>query len=270
MQKISSYLYSNRILAIEDLSPFSVEFKIMYARTIKLYKGIRNVVEFDIRNADQKRIDLDPYSIKCTIMDENSTEIITKTVSKISNTTGLARVSIEPGDIEYLKPQFLKYSLYRETDGIKLPFYIDSSFNVIGKIDLLDGAVPKISAPKVIDTFIYTENDVNPNIIVRTYTSDAVEINPRNDVNEFHTINVEFRNSGLNANIYVQITDDVVISTATDWTNLETFVLSDTTERVFKVYSEIEDYSNNVNWLRIKYEPINDSTGKFDKILVSA
>ena len=270
MQKISSYLYSNRILAIEDLSPFSVEFKIMYARTIKLYKGIRNIVEFDIRNADQKRINLTSYTLRCTIMDENSTEIITKPVSKISNTTGLAQFIIEPGDIDYLQPQFLKYSLYRETIEGKIPFYIDSSFNVIGKIDLLEGAVPKISAPKIIDTFIYTENDINPNTIIRTYTSDAVEVNPRNDIDDTHSINLEFRNLALEANITVQITDDVVVSTATTWTDLETFILTDTTERVFKVYSEIEDYSNNINWLRVKYEPINESTGKFDKILVSA
>jgi hypothetical protein len=270
MQKISSYLYSNRILAIEDLSPFPVEYKIMYARTIKLYKGIRNVVEFDIRNADQKRLDLSAYNIKCVIMDQNSTEIITKSVSRISNTTGLAQAIIEPGDIEYLKPQFLKYSLYRETDGVKLPFYIDSSFNVIGKIDLLDGAVPKISAPKIIDTFIYMENDVYPNDFTRTYTSDSVEVNPRNDINDTHSISLEFRNSGLEATVTVQITDDVVVSTATTWTDLETFVIESTTERVFKVYSEIEDYSNNVNWLRITYEPIDESTGKFDKILVSA
>lgn len=270
MQKISTYLYSNRILAIEDLSPFSVEFKIMYARTIKLYKGLRNVVEFDIRNADQKRVDLTNYNIKCVIMDQNSTEIVTKTVSRVSNTTGLAHVSIEPGDIEYLKPQFLKYTLYRETDGIKLPFYIDSSFSVIGKIDLLDGAVPKISAPMIIDTFIYTENDIDPNNILKTYISDSVEINPKNDIDENHAIHLEFRNLALEATVTVQITDDVVISTATTWTDLETFIITATTERVLKVYSEIEDYSNNVNWLRIKYEPIDESTGKFDKILVSA
>ena len=270
MQKISSYLYSNRILAIEDLSPFSVEYKIMYARTIKLYKGLRNVVEFDIRNADQKRIDLTAYNIKCVIMDQNSTEVLTKSVSRISNTTGLAQVIIEAGDIDYIKPQFLKYSLYREIDGVKLPFYIDSSFSVIGKVDLLDGAVPSVAAPQIIDTFIYTENDVNPNTIVRTYVSDSVQVNPTNDINDTHSISLEFRNLSLEATVKVQITDDVVVSTATTWTDLETFVINDTTERVFKVYSEIDDYSNNVNWLRIQYEPIDNSTRNFDKILVTA
>jgi len=269
MQKISCYLYSNRILAIEDLSPFPVEYEIMYARTIKLYKGMRNIVEFDIRNADQKRLDLTSYDIKCVIMDQNSKEITTKTVNKISNTTGLAQVLIEASDIEYIKPQFLKFSLYREVDGTKLPFYIDSSFNVIGKIDLLDGAIPKVLAPAVIDTFIYTEIDSVPNSYVRTYRSDAVEINPLNDINDTSSINLEFRNLGLDAEVTVQITDDVVVSTGTDWIDLETFNIANTTERVFKVYNEIEDYSNNVNWLRIVYEPIDNNTGKFDKILVT-
>jgi hypothetical protein len=58
MQKIQSYLYPNRIILLADLAGFTVENTIVYAKTVKIYKGVDNVIQFDIQNADQKRLDL--------------------------------------------------------------------------------------------------------------------------------------------------------------------------------------------------------------------
>ena len=70
MQKVQSYLYPNRIILLADVAGFTVENKVVYARTIKIYQGVDNVVEFDIQNADQKRIDLTTLSnIEVNVMD---------------------------------------------------------------------------------------------------------------------------------------------------------------------------------------------------------
>lgn len=70
MQKIQSYLYPNRVILLADLAGFTVENTIVYARTIKIYNGIDNVIEFDIQNADQKRIDLSTLgNIEMNVMD---------------------------------------------------------------------------------------------------------------------------------------------------------------------------------------------------------
>ena len=62
MQKISSYLYPNRIEVIANvaLDPDTcpVEWKIVYQKPIKIYKGVDNVIELEVKNSDQKRIDL--------------------------------------------------------------------------------------------------------------------------------------------------------------------------------------------------------------------
>ena len=58
MQKIQSYLYPNRIILLADLAGSTVENTIVYAKTVKIYNGIDNTIQFDIQNADQKRIDL--------------------------------------------------------------------------------------------------------------------------------------------------------------------------------------------------------------------
>jgi len=53
MQKISSYLYSNRIQLMADVivldSAYPVEWKIVYQRPIKIYKGVDNVIELDVK-----------------------------------------------------------------------------------------------------------------------------------------------------------------------------------------------------------------------------
>lgn len=268
MQKISSYLYSNRISVVADLASYPVEWKPVYQRTIKIYKGMKNTVEFDIRNADQKRINISTYNIKCLIMDVNNQEVLTVDVNAVPNTTGLATMTIHAGDIAYLAPQFLKYTLYILDQEEKTPLYGDSQFGIGGVIDLKAGAMPETPDPQIIDKFIYLVDDRVPGNYIYTYLSDAVEVNPRNDINENHSIKLEFWPDTFNAEVTVQITNDVVVSTATQWEDLETFSIADTTDRVSKIYNEITDYSNNIGWLRIKYIPDTGNTGKIDKVLV--
>jgi hypothetical protein len=70
MQKIQSYLYPNRVILLADVAGFTVENKVVYARNVKIYQGVDNVIEFDVQNADQKRIDLTTLSdIEMNIMD---------------------------------------------------------------------------------------------------------------------------------------------------------------------------------------------------------
>jgi hypothetical protein len=72
MQKIQSYLYPNRIIVTADLAGFTTEYKNVYQRTVKIYQGVDNVIEFDIKNADQKRVDLTTLSnLQMNVMDQS-------------------------------------------------------------------------------------------------------------------------------------------------------------------------------------------------------
>ena len=44
MQKLSSYLYPNRIELLADLAGFSVEYTNVYQRNVKIYNGIDNKI----------------------------------------------------------------------------------------------------------------------------------------------------------------------------------------------------------------------------------
>lgn len=155
MQKISSYLYPNRIVLLADLAGFNVEFTNVYQRNVKIYNGIDNTIEFDIKNADQKRIDLTTLSqIQLTIMDASGYELpaspyaVTPTSLK-----GIASVTIPKQDLEILDNQFLKYSVSAIKDGNEVILYTDARFSAVGTMDLVGDAKPKTRPEKIYNTF---------------------------------------------------------------------------------------------------------------------
>lgn len=155
MQKISTYLYPNRIQLLADLAGFTVEYTNVYQRIVKIYNGIDNTIEFDIKNADQKRIDLGTLSnIELNVMDAsgqglpNSPYTVTPTSLK-----GIATVTIPQEDLVDLSDQFFKYSVSASKDGKDVLLYADSRFGAIGTIELVGNAMPVFRDDRVYRSF---------------------------------------------------------------------------------------------------------------------
>lgn len=156
MQKISSYLYPNRIEVLTDMAGFNVEYTNVYQRNVKIYNGIDNTIEFDIKNADQKRIDLATISlIQMNVMDASGNELPNSpyTVTPNLATRGIASVLIPAGDLVDLDPQYLRYSLTGIKDSSDILFYCDSRFGAVGTIELVGSAMPITRKDRVYDTF---------------------------------------------------------------------------------------------------------------------
>lgn len=160
MQKISQYLYSNRIELLADLATFNVEFTNVYQRPIKIYKGVDNALEFDIKNADQKRIDLinSPAidNIKLNVIDASGYEVGVYDITPASATKGIATATIPSVDLEDFTPQFLKYSVTCDKGTDEILLYGDTRFGAVGTLELVGdakGIVKADLAPRVYDTF---------------------------------------------------------------------------------------------------------------------
>jgi hypothetical protein len=115
---------------------------------------------------------------------------------------------------------------------------------------------------KIIKTFIY-EIDVNdPTWQTRNYYSESIEINPVNDGVGSGEVELTFSFSSLAAPITVQTTTGDIVSTATNWTSVETFNVTTATTTVTKTYTIDPD----TNWLRISYTAQANTTGTIDKV----
>jgi hypothetical protein len=154
MQKVQSYLYPNRVILIANLAGFTVENTIVYAKTVKIYKGIDNVIQFDIQNADQKRLDVvtDPLigNIRVNVMDGVGNAIpgspfeVTPLLIK-----GIVEVTIPATNLIDINHQFLKYSVTAtDLNDRTIPLYTDSRFSAVGKIEVVESAVPVTEKPE--------------------------------------------------------------------------------------------------------------------------
>jgi hypothetical protein len=266
MQKISSYLYSNRIAINLDLASSPVEWRIVYQRKVKIYKGFDNVIELDIKNSDQKRINVSNKTLKCVLMDTLGQEIYTASVVH-SATPGLATFTIPATALAIINPQFLRYTVYvLNLDTTKSPIYGDTQFGVTGMIDYIGDALPQALLPQVLSNFKPLHDTATS---VQTFYSDAVEINPPNDITATPVLTLEFKSNALAAEVKVQLTKDPVVSMATVWTTLETFTITTSTSTLSKTYDGEAGFDKEAGWLRVTYVRATNNTGKFDKVLVS-
>jgi hypothetical protein len=144
MQKIQVYLYPNRITLLTNLDNnlAKTEWRIVYQRQVKIYKGIDNIIEIEVKNNDQKRVEIGNSSIKLVLMDQSHNALNTYTAQSLEDSTqvGLARITIPSTDLNALDPQFLKFAVYQDQlIGPNILTYTDSNFGAIGVMELLNG-----------------------------------------------------------------------------------------------------------------------------------
>ena len=210
MQKIQSYLYPNRIIVTADLAGFTTEYKNVYQRTVKIYQGVDNVIEFDIKNADQKRVDLTTLSdLQMNVMDQSGNALPNSpyTVTPNSPLVGISTATIPADDLTDLDHQFFNYSLTAVKDTATIPLYVDSRFGAVGRIEFITNAVPQVKKAKIWDRFSgeinYLGNVIEHTSVVATKSYEAVPTTTMSFV--AHVTN-------FIGKIYVEGTEDSTIS----------------------------------------------------------
>ena len=264
MQKISTYLYPNRIQLLADLAGFTVEYTNVYQKTVKLFKGISNTIELDVKNADQKRIDLTGLTIKFNLMDTEGNQILLKTATALDQTTlkGLAKVTIPATDLANLKHNFFKYSVYTEAeDGTQTLLYGDTRFGAKGTAEVVGDAMPAPQPDRVTTTF-NPLSDVDGTIV---WTSQPLSVQPNSAVvNGVTTIGIYC--TGLNGTVEVQASLDPSITNSTLWTTIDTISVNSNDTIINQTYTGM------FCWFRLVYT--NGSTtyapvaGTVDKLIV--
>ena len=275
MQKLSSYLYPNRINVVADLSLYPVRWNIVYQNRVKIYQGVDNVLTLDVKNADQKRIDISSMDIRMSIFDVTGKNIFddllttdTYITAEPGEIQGLATVNISADMLTNITPQFLTFSLYRvNEDDSKTILYADTQFGAKGNMELVGSALSVATPPRYITVFNPITNSLPP--YITTYYSDAVEARmPNQTISEtLASISLEFSLSGLAGDITVEYTEHDVISSLVTWQALETFSVASSTAALTKTY-DYPDYNRTVAWIRVSYLRATNNTGKIDNIVI--
>lgn len=220
MQFTPRYLVNNRINIIANVAGFVTEYRPVYQRQLQVYKGIDNVLQFRLLNADQKPIDVSAYTPKFVAFDENRNLLIERNCTLVPGDDsaairGLFTVSITENDLLNVKDQFLHYNIYLvDTNGAKSLTYADSHFGNDSVIKVSSEAFP---APILSKELVFLSSQVSDSY----WVTSAEEASPGVNGNEaLHTVVIY--STGYVGTITIQATLDAQIEVGTDWADIAT------------------------------------------------
>lgn len=260
MQLIPRYILNDRIDVISDNTGFVVEYRPVYSRQIKVYRGIDNKIQFRLLNADQKPIrvtetpvlvafgedDTKLLDIRCTVQDDLSS----------TSTKGLFEVTITENHLLNVKEQYLHYNIYLEGEESNSLTYSNRDFKMSGVINVDSDAYP---GPKSSVSIVNFKEENNVWIAGNDDVDKITAYPGLNGNNALHTIAVY--STGYAGDIKVQGTLDNQITGQNTWTTIDTLTLSGTeTSPVPLNFNGVFTY--------IRFELDEDPNNKIEKILM--
>jgi hypothetical protein len=217
MQLVPRYLLKNQITVTVNEAGFTTEYSPVYSRQIKLYRGIKNTLQFKMLNADQKPVDISNYTPKFLAYDENKTLIVDRlaTVTDDGSTTtrGTCIVEVSDSDLLNVQDQFITYSifLYDEVNGSTIT-YSDTGFGNTGIAEISSEAFPGVQPTTELVSFFENNEE---------WVSNSISAQPGiNGNSALHT--AVFYTDGFIGDIIVEATLDNTLSAATGWSALQT------------------------------------------------
>lgn len=220
MQLIPRYLVKNKIDIIANVAGFIVEYRPVYKRQVQIYKGIDNIVEFRLLNADQKPINTQGYTPKFVAFDENKNLVVEHNGTVLDDgstaTKGLFTVTITENDLLNVKSQFLSYNIYLvDANSDNILTYTDTHFGNDGIMKISSNAFPGPKQSKRISNFTISTDDSGE------YYSDAIDAEPGINGNEaLHTAAIY--TTDYVGDVTIQGTLDNQLTGQTIWADLET------------------------------------------------
>lgn len=259
MQLVPRYLVKNRVNIVADLAGFVVEYRPVYQREIQVYKGIENVIEFRLLNADQKPINTANYTPRFQAFDENYNLVIDKSCDVLddgsSATKGLFTARITESELLNIKQQFLKYSVYLvNSNQESIITYADSHFGNSGVIRISAEAFPGAKQSKSITEFFREDSEST------VYISNTIDAEPGiNGNSALHTA-VLYTNN-YTGTVTLQASLDAQLTDNTAWADIDTVSFNG-----FETNPVVVNFNGVYNWIRFTSD--TDPTGAITKILV--
>ena len=157
MITIQTYLY-DQIVDVQIIDPtiFTLRNRTVYARPIKIYQGIDNPVIVQMKNQDQKPINLTGYAVEAGIQDVSSqTTIETYAVVWNDITKGRGQVTIPKATLDILEERFYKitFKVINLGSNVERPMYTDDNYGVPLDLEVLPAYY---ATSNVVDSIEYT------------------------------------------------------------------------------------------------------------------
>jgi hypothetical protein len=234
MQKLQFYLLPNRITVTTDLvgNGFTTEFRQVYQRTIKLYKGIDNTIELDVRSSDQRRQNLAGKTAVLSFFDAQHRNLFVASGLADLSKVGLVSVRISKEDLENIDPQQLQVAAKLvDTDSNESIVYSDSQFGLFCTAEILDGYNSRLD--EILEEITIFNYEYDSKEYVSEIGTFGTSINDDHSTLPTRSVTFEYVPSTFSGIIVVEVTRDKSTAFGTTWTKLEDWNTEDSLTKTY-------------------------------------
>ena len=267
MQLLPRYLYKNKVDVVASDVGFVTEYRPVYTRQVKVYKGVDNKIQFRMLNADQKPIDISGHVIEFHAFDDEKNLVLEYNATiqddgTSKSTKGMFYVNVTENDLLNLPSQYLNYTIFdMESCDQKVVTYTNGHFDACGTIYISDCTSPTILPSLTVNNWLKIDdvwvagNDELTKIIAQ----------PKINKNEaLHTVQFytdAYNDKGYIGNIKIQGTLDNQITHETDWFEVQSVDFDGTEVRpVMSSFKGVYSY--------LRFEADADPADKLIKIRI--
>jgi hypothetical protein len=258
----------------------------VYNRNLKIFRGVDNRIDIQVRNNDQKTTNLtppvdpddnQPYDnvlVFNLISQDTKDLVLQKDFTAIDLSTGKVTITLTERELLDLDTGFYNYSIIKELRNnldedstalgykiiSKIPLYMDSQYSTMGTLEITGDVYGGVANSVIVDTFNYT----NPftqgaNEPAPFYTSAIIDAVPNTSpAYPIHTF--QFYTTNYIGTVEIQASLDAQGATPRD-TKFSTVATVDLANEKYK------NVTGKYNWFRVKHIPATNNTGTVDKIL---
>lgn len=192
MQQSYVYLYRNQIDVFTNstTSWTSERYRRVYNRNLKIYRGVDNTVDFQVRNADEKATAVSNSMVFNLVNREGGDLLLQKDCTAVDATIGRFQVVLSDAELRDIEPGSYNYSLVierRSTEGTdsteyivqsRTPLYIDSQYGTTSTVEIYNDVYGEFIPSIEVDKF----NRINPFAVGEEdpefYISSIIDANP--------------------------------------------------------------------------------------------
>jgi uncharacterized protein YcfL len=213
MQSLPVYLYANLFEVTLDLTSNTRIRQVMYQRPLKIQKGVKNTIQVQFKNSDQKLLNIhgknfkmyvyDSFGDRTLVVSKNLTVLDVGSTSTFYTTKGLAEISFSDKDIQTVESKSYNFSIVEvDQQGEETATYSNTYYDVSGTLEIKDEVVPKFRPSIEISNFQRFYNS-NPDKLHWEYNTGNIRVYP-DRLNKTATHTVAFYLNNFKGTVVVE------------------------------------------------------------------
>ena len=127
-------------------------YQTVYAKTLKLHKGVDNRLQFQLINQDQKPINVTGKELSFRIISDDGTKLLfSKMLTNVVALNGIVQLDTINTDLIDIQSQYCHYSIEISDNTTDFAVFVDHNSDARGKLQIVDSVMPNFTSSNLIN-----------------------------------------------------------------------------------------------------------------------